>query len=182
MSQEVTQPKGFVVREPLEVFGTGADPYLHIVLVAPEIPGNTGNVGRLCAGTNIWLHLVRPLGFELSNKHLRRAGLDYWPHVQLCVHEDFAAIEAIFSPERMHLFSAKGTEIYTERTYLPGSALVFGRETKGLGDEIRERYADRLTLIPKTGAVRSLNLSNAVAIAAYEAMRQLDWGPMTSSS
>lgn len=170
--------KGFVIRPPQPEWGTDEDKALHIVLVAPEIPGNTGNIGRLCAGAGIWLHLVKPLGFELDNKKLRRAGLDYWPHVNLCVHESFDDIKNTFPRERLHFFSARATHKYSDVEYQPGHVLLFGRETKGLSEEIKTEFADRMRLIPKTDKVRSLNLSNAAAIAIYEAMRQLDFSPM----
>ncbi|MEM1349590.1 MAG: tRNA (cytidine(34)-2'-O)-methyltransferase [Myxococcota bacterium] len=149
-----------------------------MALVHPEIPGNTGNVGRLCAGTNMWLHLVRPLGYELSNKHLRRAGLDYWPHVNLCVHDHLDDLLAIFPPQRLHLFTTKATSRYSDAVYRLGDVLIFGRETRGLDPEFIAAHPSRARLIPKTGSVRSLNLSNACAIGAYEAMRQLDFAPM----
>lgn len=170
--------EGFVIQEPQSYWGSEDDRDLHLVLVAPEIPGNTGNLGRLCAGTNIWLHLVEPLGFELSNKYLRRAGLDYWPHVKLAKHASFEAIEKIFPKDRFYFFTKKAKHYYTAVEYKPGSVLVFGRETKGLSDTILKKYEDRLVLIPTTGHVRSLNLSNACAIASYEALRQLDWSPL----
>lgn len=173
-----TLAKGFQIRQPLDNFGTSADPFLHIALVTPEIPGNTGNIGRLCAGTDMWLHLIRPLGFDLDNKRLKRAGLDYWPHVKLCVHESFDAFADIFPPEKMHFFSKRGERRYVDVSYQQGDVLVFGCETKGLPEELMTRYASQLTLIPKTDKVRSLNLSNAAAIAVYEAMRQLDFAPM----
>ncbi len=175
--------KGFVIQPPQPEWGTDTDQDLHVVLVYPEIPGNTGNIGRLCAGTSVWLHLVKPLGFELDNKKLRRAGLDYWPHVKLCVHETWDEIVETFPRDRLHLFSAKHPKStrHSDAVYAPGHVLIFGRETKGLDAEVREEYADRMRFIPKTEAVRSLNLSNAAAIAIYEAMRQLDWAPMTHS-
>ena len=173
-------PKGFVIRDHDPRWGTPEDTCLHIVLVAPEIPGNTGNVGRLCAGTSLWLHLVEPLGFELENKYLRRAGLDYWPHVKLAIHPDFGSIESIFSPDRLHLFSTHARHAYTDVRYRFGDALVFGRETKGLDKDLLARLDERTRLIPRTDKVRSLNLSNAVAIASYEAMRQLEWSPLQS--
>ncbi|MBA2661077.1 MAG: tRNA (cytidine(34)-2'-O)-methyltransferase [Bradymonadaceae bacterium] len=151
---------------------------MHVVLHRPEIPGNTGNVGRLCAGSNIWLHLVRPMAFELDNRYLKRAGLDYWPNVKLCVHPDFASIEAIFGRERMYFLSKKAAAIYTDADLGPGSVLVFGSETTGLSDEMLERFADRTLRIPTTDKVRSLNLSNAVAIVTYEALRQQAWAPI----
>jgi tRNA (cytidine/uridine-2'-O-)-methyltransferase len=170
--------EGFVIQPPQPEWGTAEDRNLHIVLVQPEIPGNTGNIGRLCAGTSIWLHLVKPLGFDLDNKKLRRAGLDYWPHVKLCVHESFEDIEATFPKERLYFFSTHATQRYSDVSYEPGSVLIFGRETSGLDQEIHDNYKDRFVLIPKTDKVRSLNLSNAAAVAVYEAMRQLDWEPM----
>jgi tRNA (cytidine/uridine-2'-O-)-methyltransferase len=172
--------KGFQVRPPHPSFGTDEDPDLHIALVTPEIPGNTGNIGRLCAGTDMWLHLIEPLGFDLDNKRLKRAGLDYWPHVKLCVHPSFEAFAAIFPAHKLHFFSKKGSRRYVDVDYKPGDVLVFGCETKGLSDTIMDTYRDQLTLIPKTDKVRSLNLSNAAAIAVYEAMRQLDFAPMHS--
>jgi len=143
------------------------------VLVCPEIPPNTGSIARLCAASGAHLHLVEPLGFELSDKRLKRAGLDYWPSVGLSVHTSFEAIEAIFPRERMVLFSSHATHSYAAEAYAPGTALVFGRETKGLGPELVGRYADRLVWIPfRPGTVRSINLANAVSIALYEALRQ----------
>lgn len=174
--------EGFQVQPPQPYWGTPEDRGLHVVLLHPEIPGNTGNIGRLCAGTNMWLHLVEPLGFDLDNRYLKRAGLDYWPHVNLCVHPSFQALEAIFPREKMVFFTTRGSRYYTEFEYLPGSVLIFGRETAGFPDEIHERFADRRALIPKTDKVRSLNLSNACAIVVYEAMRQLDFEPLTAKS
>ncbi len=170
--------KGFQVRPPDPSFGTEDDPCLHIALVTPEIPGNTGNIGRLCAGTSIWLHLIEPLGFELDNKRLKRAGLDYWPHVKLCVWPNFEAFADTFPPHKLYMFTKKGTRSYVDIDFKAGDVLVFGCETKGLSDEVLETYSTQLTLIPKTDKVRSLNLSNAAAIAVYEAMRQLDFAPM----
>jgi tRNA (cytidine/uridine-2'-O-)-methyltransferase len=170
--------EGFVVREPQDWWGTAEDESLHVVLFEPQIPGNTGNIGRLCAGADVWLHLVEPLGYELDNKHLRRAGLDYWPHVKLCVHPNFEAIERTFPRERMWFFSKKATQNYADVSYSPGSVFVFGRETTGLSDDIMQRFDDRLIRIPITDKVRSLNLSNACAVAVYEALRQLEWAPL----
>jgi tRNA (cytidine/uridine-2'-O-)-methyltransferase len=150
------------------------------MLVNPEIPGNTGNIGRLCAGANVWLHLVEPLGFELDNRYLRRAGLDYWPHVRLTVHPDLDTALAPFPRDRVHVFTAKATHRYDDVSYTPGSVLVFGRETKGLDADVREAWADRTRKIPITDKVRSLNLSNACAIALYEAMRQNAWTPLNA--
>lgn len=176
--RESQHSRGFNITAPRSEWGTAEDTDLHIVLVNPEIPGNTGNIGRLCAGANVWLHLVRPLGFELDNRYLKRAGLDYWPHVRLCVHDDWSKIEETFPRKRLHLFTKKTNRLYTEATWRPGSVLVFGCETRGLPAAIRTPYEDRLYRIPITDRVRSLNLSNACAVAVYEAMRQLDWAPI----
>lgn len=174
------RPEGFVIRQPQPEWGSAEDRSLHLVLFEPLIPGNTGNVGRLCAGADVWLHLVRPLGFELDNKHLRRAGLDYWPHVKLCVHDNFEAVEEIFPAERLFLFTKRAERTYTDVDYQPGTVLVFGKETTGLDAEIVARHQARALRIPTTDKVRSLNLSNACAVAVYEALRQLDWAPLQS--
>lgn len=168
----------FVIQPVQEIWGTAADKSLHLVLNAPEIPGNTGNIGRLCAGANIWLHLVEPLGFALDDRYLKRAGLDYWPNVKLCVHSCFEEVEAIFDREKMYFLTKKASRTYSEATYGPGSVLVLGRETKGLDEGLLERYADRAIRIPTTDKVRSLNMSNACAIVVYEALRQQDWVPL----
>jgi tRNA (cytidine/uridine-2'-O-)-methyltransferase len=173
-----SQQKGFVVRPPDPIWGSEDDRALHVVLVSPEIPGNTGNIGRLCAGANIWLHLVRPLGFELDNRYLKRAGLDYWPHVRLCVHDSFTEIETTFPRDRIFVFSKKAGPVYADVEYPRGAVLVFGCETKGLGDLFLADWEDRALRIPTTDRVRSLNLSNAVAVGVYEALRQLAWTPL----
>ncbi|MCB0345673.1 MAG: tRNA (cytidine(34)-2'-O)-methyltransferase [Bdellovibrionales bacterium] len=147
----------------------------NVVLVQPEIPQNTGNIGRLTAGCRAKLHLIHPLGFSLSDKHLRRAGLDYWPEVQLADYPDWKAFEGSdvdFS--RMWLFSTKAERPYTEITFKPGDTLVFGAESKGLPQELHERYRDQRYRIPiENPNIRSLNLANAVAVVLYEALRQL---------
>lgn len=178
IEQVVDEQRGFVVRAADRVWGTDDDDDLHVVLVHPEIPGNTGSIGRLCAGTNVWLHLVEPLGYELDNRYLKRAGLDYWPHVKLCVHPNFEAIAATFPRERLHLFTKKASRVFTDVTYRPGSVLVFGCETQGLSDEIRLAFDDRTFAIPTTENIRSINLANAASIAVYEALRQLDYEPL----
>lgn len=181
VAQVVDEARGFVVRAPDPVWGTEADTSLHVVLVNPEIPGNTGSIGRLCAGTNVWLHLVRPLGYELDNRYLKRAGLDYWPHVKLCVHDDFDAVASIFGPTRMSFFTKKASQSYADVTYTAGSVLVFGCETAGLSDELLTAYAEHLVRIPITDKIRSINLANACAVAVYEALRQLDFAPLANS-
>ncbi len=151
---------------------------LSVVLVQPQIPPNTGNVARLCAALSLPLYLVGPLGFEISDRQLRRAGLDYWDLVEVHVCPD---VEPFFDPlpaERLHLFSKTAPELYTDARYRPGDFLVFGSETNGLPDWLRERFRKRLRAIPmRPTGVRSLNLSSAVAVATYEAVRQLGLFP-----
>ena len=145
---------------------------MHIVLVEPEIPPNTGNIARLCAATGAWLHLVEPLGFTLDDKKLKRAGLDYWPAVRLTVHASFSELASRLVRERCHFFSKRAKQLYTSVDYRPGCVLIFGKETTGLPEPVRHDYQDRLVGIPISSNVRSLNLSNAAAIAAYEVLRQ----------
>lgn len=172
----MTDPSTIVVSPIDAVWGSEADHTFHVVLVEPEIPPNTGSIARLCAATGAHLHLVEPLGFVLDDRHLKRAGLDYWPSVGLSVHRDFEAIEAIFPRERMVFFSSHGVRNYAAEPYAPGTVLVFGKETKGLGKKLIEKYADRVVWIPfRPGTVRSINLANAVSVALYEALRQADF-------
>lgn len=130
-------------------------------------------MARLCATLDVPLHLVRPLGFEISDRHLRRAGLDYWPLVKLCVHDEYAALERALAGRRLCFATAFGTTSHWDFGFEPGDVLVFGKETAGLPRALWEPHPDRTFRIPHWGPVRSLNLSNAVAVAAYEAMRQL---------
>jgi tRNA (cytidine/uridine-2'-O-)-methyltransferase len=156
--------------------GRGRAPF-QIVLVEPEIPPNTGNIARLCAATCSHLHLVEPLGFRIDEQAVRRAGLDYWPLVQLTTHPDYATareqIHAALPSARHFLFTGKAQASYLDVQYRPGDALVFGRESSGLPESLLEAYPRALVGIPTLGPVRSLNLSNAVAIALYEALRQV---------
>lgn len=147
---------------------------LHIVLVEPEIHFNTGNVGRTCLATGAKLHLVKPLGFSLDDARVRRAGLDYWPAVNPVVWEDFASVERVLFPlGRPTLFSAEAKLAYWDVAYEAPTILVFGRESTGLDRAIREKYRESLVSLPQEpGSVRSLNLSNTVAVAAYEVLRQ----------
>ena len=148
----------------------------HIVLVEPEIPPNTGNIARLCAATASPLHLVGKLGFRIDEQSVRRAGVDYWHLVDVRQHADFGSFLAEFrkvSPQgALHLFSALATRSYLEPTYRPGDALVFGRESVGLPRDLLSAHADAVVGIPTLGAVRSLNIANAAAIAIFEALRQ----------
>jgi tRNA (cytidine/uridine-2'-O-)-methyltransferase len=143
-----------------------------VVLVEPEIPPNTGAVARTCVATGSPLHLVGPLGFSLDEHQVRRAGLDYWPLLELSRHVDLAAFTAAHPDARLHLLSAGAPRSYLDADFRPGDALVFGRESVGLSPALLEQHADRVIGIPTAGGVRSLNLSNAVAIVLYEALRQ----------
>lgn len=148
----------------------------HIVLVEPEIPPNTGSVARLGAATGSPLHLVGQLGFRIDEHSVRRAGVDYWHLVDVRTHVDFAHFVRAFEEDspggRLHLFSALARTSYVEAGFSPGDALVFGKESVGLSEELTTQYEDRLVGIPTLGAVRSLNLANAVGIGLFEALRQ----------
>ncbi|MBU2703434.1 tRNA (cytidine/uridine-2'-O-)-methyltransferase [Sporomusaceae bacterium BoRhaA] len=146
---------------------------LHIVLYQPEIPGNTGNIARLCAATGCDLHLIRPLGFSTDDKHLKRAGLDYWHLVNIFYYDSFVELEEKYAGHRFFLNTTKGNKPHSAVAYCNDDLLVFGRETAGLPPEIMQKYQDHLIRIPMIDEARSLNLSNAVAIVAYEALRQV---------
>ncbi|MFW6092929.1 MAG: tRNA (uridine(34)/cytosine(34)/5-carboxymethylaminomethyluridine(34)-2'-O)-methyltransferase TrmL [Pseudomonadota bacterium] len=148
----------------------------HVVLLRPEIPPNTGNVIRLCANTGARLHLVRPLGFELEDRRLRRAGLDYHEWAQVAVHEDLDVCLAQLAPARVFAFTTRASHNFADVRFERDDALVFGPETRGLPDEVLASVpAERRLRIPMVAESRSLNLSNAVAVAVFEAWRQLDY-------
>jgi tRNA (cytidine/uridine-2'-O-)-methyltransferase len=151
---------------------TTYEPQLHVVLYQPEIPYNTGSVGRTCVAVGAKLWLVRPLGFRVDDYYLRRAGLDYWEHLVWQVVDDWEALAAELPTGRRWLFTKKAQRSYLDAAYQPGDVFVFGSESSGLPDSILEAHEDAQLRIPIRSAVRSLNLSNAVAVAAYEAMRQ----------
>jgi tRNA (cytidine/uridine-2'-O-)-methyltransferase len=147
----------------------------HVVLVEPEIPPNTGNVIRLCANTGAQLHLIEPLGFDLSDRQLRRAGLDYHEYATVKVHPSFAAALASeqFDPARLFAFTTRASRLLNEVAFAPGDVFVFGAETRGLAQEVRESFApNRRIRLPMRAGNRSLNLSNAVAVVVFEAWRQ----------
>ena len=147
---------------------------MHVVLFQPEIPPNTGSVARLCAATLTPLHLIEPLGFKIDDKHLKRAGLDYWEFVDLHVHTSWDEFHRHTRPGRLLYFSKKAARSYTAAGYREDDYLVFGPETRGLPDALLAANADCSFRIPMMGrGVRSLNLSNAVSIVLYEALRQL---------
>ncbi len=151
------------------------EPALHIVLVEPEIPPNTGNIGRLCVATGARLHLVKPLGFSLEEKALRRAGLDYWQHLDWRLWENLAQLRAAAAPHaRFFFLSTKAQRLYWEAAFQPGDHLVFGRETKGLPESLlAEAGPDACLRLPMAPPARSLNLATAVGAVLYEAVRQL---------
>ena len=148
------------------------EPLLHIVLHQPEIPYNTGSVGRTCVAVGAKLWLVRPLGFRVDDYYLRRAGLDYWEHLQWQVVENWEELVAHLSGSRRWLFTKKATQSYVDVSYERGDVLVFGSESAGLPEAILAEHSEAQLRIPTRSDVRSLNLSNAVAVASYEALRQ----------
>jgi tRNA (cytidine/uridine-2'-O-)-methyltransferase len=146
---------------------------LHVALIEPEIPPNTGNVARLCAATGSSLHLIAPLGFDLDDRDLRRAGLDYWEAVDLWVHAGWREFRTVMARDRCVYFSAHGARPYGQAAYRDRCCLVFGNESRGLPERICQKHPDRTFRIPMTPAVRSLNLATAVGIVLYEAVRHV---------
>jgi len=146
---------------------------LNIVLVEPEIPNNTGNIGRLCVGTYSRLHLIHPLGFKITDTNVKRAGLDYWVHLDLSEYPNLEEwLEVVPDKSRIFLFSSNSSKSYLENTYRDGDWLVFGKESTGLGELVLAQFENHLT-IPISPLVRSFNLANAVAFAIGEAKRQI---------
>ena len=148
---------------------------LNIVLVEPEIPQNCGNIARTCAATGCRLHLIRPLGFDISEKAVRRAGLDYWKDVEVLDYENMQDFFNKNKVEQMWCLSTKAPRGYTEADFQDGCYLFFGKETKGLPDDFLQKHYNECIRIPMLPDTRSLNLSNAVAITVYEALRQLNF-------
>ncbi|MGN1235802.1 MAG: tRNA (uridine(34)/cytosine(34)/5-carboxymethylaminomethyluridine(34)-2'-O)-methyltransferase TrmL [Christensenellaceae bacterium] len=144
----------------------------HIVLVEPEIPQNTGNIVRTCAATGAKLHLVRPLGFDVSEKAVRRAGLDYWHFVDISYYDSFEEVADKHPEGRFFFFTTKGRKVYSDNAFQDGDFLVFGKETKGLDEELLKAHPNECLRVPMLENLRSLNLSNTVALALYEALRQ----------
>ena len=146
---------------------------LHVILFQPEIPNNTGNIGRVCVATGCHLHLIGPLGFDISEKSVRRAGLDYWQYLTVHTYEDYSAfLAADTGIQRIHYLSTKAKQVYTEALLQKGDGVMFGPETRGLPQEILEANAAQCYLLPMIGPTRSLNLANTVAVVAYEGLRQ----------
>ena len=147
----------------------------NIVLVEPEIPENTGNISRTCAVTGAALHLVRPLGFSTDDKHLKRAGLDYWKYLSVTYYDSFEEVEAAHPEARFFLASTHAARNYAQVEYHDGDFLVFGKETKGLPEELLRDNLEKCIRIPMRENKRSLNLSNSVAVIAYEVLRQFEF-------
>jgi len=148
------------------------DPPFHVVLVEPEIPQNTGSIGRLCAATGSHLHLVGRLGFDISEKAVRRAGMDYWRSLPVTSHADIASCLETIRPPSLLLLSSKAGRSYLEAPWAAGSALVFGSESTGLADEILEAHPGSVFGIPTVSGIRSLNLASAASVVLYEALRR----------
>lgn len=155
---------------------------MHIVLVEPEIPGNTGNIARLCAAEHLTLHLVEPLGFQIDDKHLKRAGLDYWDLLDVHVHPNYDSVVRMLAGHHFYLNTTKSIRSYTDISYDGDDVLVFGKETKGLPEELLRSHKEDCIRIPMIEEARSLNLSNAVAIVAMEAMRQVGFPHLLKQS
>ena len=147
-------------------------PRIHIVLYQPEIPQNTGNIARTCAATGASLHLIRPLGFAIDDRKLKRAGLDYWDKLDITYYENAEEFFRLHGDKPIYAFSTKAPRAYTEPSYPEETWLMFGPETRGLPEEVIRRYGDTAVRIPMRDTLRSLNLSNSVAVAVYEVLRQ----------
>ena len=149
------------------------DPLFHVVLVAPEIPQNTGNIGRICACTGCLLHLVKPIGFELDDRHVRRSGMDYWRKIEYRIHESWNDFLAFKGDAPMHLYSTKAVQSYWDAPMADGTFLVFGSEGHGLPQEIHDACKSDFYTIPMPGNFsRSLNLANSTAVVIYEGLRR----------
>ncbi len=159
---------------------------LNIVMVEPEIPQNTGNIARTCAATEAKLHLVKPLGFELSDKYLKRAGLDYWDKLEIEIHESLQEFLQKYPPEEnaMYLSTTKGKQCYSDINYTKSEEIyiLFGKETKGLPEDLLQKYIKNTIRIPMRKHLRSLNLSNSVAIVTYEVLRQFNFNGLEEIS
>lgn len=152
---------------------------INIVLHEPEIPANTGNIGRTCVATGARLHLIEPLGFKLGEKEIRRAGLDYWDKLDVTVYEDFNDFLRRNPDAKLYMATTKATHVYSDVSYDDNCYIMFGKESAGIPEEILLEHADTSIRIPMIGDIRSLNLSNSVAIVAYEALRQHGFDHMT---
>ena len=148
----------------------------HIVLVEPEIPQNAGNIARTCAATGTALHMIRPLGFEVSDRYLKRAGLDYWHLVEIYYYDSIEEVmDKFYTGDNFYFFSTKSKKIHSDAKFKDGDFLVFGKETKGLPEPLLEKHYDECVRLPMRDETRSLNLSNSVCVGVYEALRQLGY-------
>ena len=145
---------------------------MHIILHQPEIPGNTGNIGRTCVATGTPLHLIEPLGFRLDEKSIRRAGMDYWPLLEVHRYMNFKEFQTLHPGAKIWMATTKARHIYTEVSYSPDDFIMFGKESAGIPEEILVDYEETCIRIPMLCDIRSLNLSNSVAVILYEALRQ----------
>ena len=152
---------------------------LNIVLFEPEIPQNTGNIGRTCVATNTRLHLIEPLGFRLDEKSLRRAGMDYWKDLDVTTYRDFDEFMSKNPDAKIYMATTKAPNVYSEVSYEPDCYIMFGKESAGIPEEILVHHKENSIRIPMVGEIRSLNLSNSVAIVLYEALRQNNFTGMT---
>ncbi len=151
---------------------------LNIVLYEPEIPANTGNIGRTCVATGTRLHLIEPLGFRLNEKSLRRAGMDYWPQLDVTRYVNYTDFLQKNPGAKIYMATTKGQNVYTEVSYEPDCFILFGKESAGIPEELLKEHPDRAIRIPMMGETRSLNLGNSVAIVLYEALRQNGFAQM----
>ncbi|MBO4324030.1 MAG: tRNA (cytidine(34)-2'-O)-methyltransferase [Lachnospiraceae bacterium] len=151
---------------------------INIVLLEPEIPANTGNIGRTCVATGTRLHLIEPLGFSLDEKHLRRAGMDYWKDLSVSVYRDYEDFLSKNPGAKVYYATTKAHKLYTEADFEPDCYIMFGKESAGIPEELLTQHEEECIRIPMVGETRSLNLSNAAAIVLYEALRQNDFEGM----
>lgn len=152
---------------------------MNVVLLEPEMPANTGNIGRTCAATNTRLHLIEPLGFKLNDKLIKRAGLDYWDKLDVTVYSDYQDFLDRNPGAKIYMATTKGQHVYTDVAYEPDCFIMFGKESAGIPEDILVENQDRCVRIPMWGDIRSLNLSNSVSIVLYEAYRQNGFEHMT---
>lgn len=151
---------------------------MHIILHQPEIPANTGNIGRTCVASGTSLHLIEPLGFRLNEKDIKRAGMDYWEHLQVQRYMNFEEFKKTYPDAKIWMATTKAKLTYTDVNYGPDDFIMFGKESAGIPEEILVDHADTCIRIPMLSKIRSLNLSNSVAIVLYEALRQQNFGGM----
>lgn len=152
---------------------------LNVVLYEPEIPANTGNIGRTCVATNTRLHLIEPLGFKLNEKSLKRAGMDYWSDLDVTTYIDFRDFQEKNPEARVYMASTKAAKVYTEVQYEPDCYIMFGKESAGIPEEILVGHKENCVRIPMVGDIRSLNLGNSVSVILYEALRQNQFAGMS---